>query len=60
MDASSRLARDFRRSALARDALAEKAGREGIRCFTGAVLGENLRMFGLVRSVFERVGYATR
>ena len=39
-------------------ALAEKAGREGIKCLTGAVLGENRRMFGLVRSVFERVGYA--
>ena len=39
-------------------ALAERAGREGVKCFTGAVLGENRRMFGLVRSVFERVGYA--
>jgi GNAT superfamily N-acetyltransferase len=38
--------------------LAEKAGREGVRSFTGSVLGENRRMFGLVRSVFERVGYA--
>jgi GNAT superfamily N-acetyltransferase len=39
-------------------ALAESAGREGVRCFTGAVLGENRRMFGLLRSAFERVGYA--
>src|SRR5215212_5083874 len=39
-------------------ALAESAGREGIKCFTGAVLGENRRMFGLLRSVFERIGYA--
>jgi GNAT superfamily N-acetyltransferase len=39
-------------------ALAESAGREGVKCFTGAVLGENRRMFGLLRSVFERVGYA--
>ena len=39
-------------------ALAEKAVSEGVKCFTGAVLGENRRMFGLVRSVFERVGYA--
>ena len=39
-------------------ALAEKAGHEGVKRFTGAVLGENRRMFGLVRSVFERVGYA--
>jgi GNAT superfamily N-acetyltransferase len=39
-------------------ALAESAGLEGVRCFTGAVLGENRRMFGLLRSAFERVGYA--
>ena len=39
-------------------ALAESAGREGVRCFTGAVLGQNRRMFGLLRSAFERVGYA--
>ena len=39
-------------------ALAESAGRAGIKCFTGAVLGENRRMFGLLRSAFERVGYA--
>ena len=39
-------------------ALAERAGREGIKCFTGAVLGENRRMFDLVRSVFAKVGYA--
>jgi GNAT superfamily N-acetyltransferase len=39
-------------------ALAERAGRDGIKCLTGAVLGENRRMFGLVRSVFERIGYA--
>jgi GNAT superfamily N-acetyltransferase len=39
-------------------ALAERAGCEGVKTFTGAVLGENRRMFGLVRSVFERVGYA--
>ena len=39
-------------------ALAERAGHAGIRCFTGAVLGENRRMFGLLRSAFERVGYA--
>ena len=39
-------------------ALAEKAGREGVKYFTGAVLRENRRMFGLVRSVFERIGYA--
>ena len=39
-------------------ALAESAGREGVKRFTGAVLGENRRMFGLLRSVFERVGYA--
>jgi GNAT superfamily N-acetyltransferase len=38
-------------------ALAERAGREGVKCFTGAVLGQNKRMFGLLRSVFERVGY---
>jgi GNAT superfamily N-acetyltransferase len=37
--------------------LAERAGREGVKCFTGAVLGQNKRMFGLLRSVFERVGY---
>jgi GNAT superfamily N-acetyltransferase len=39
-------------------ALAERAGCEGVQTFTGAVLGENRQMFGLVRSVFERVGYA--
>ena len=39
-------------------ALAEKAGHEGVKSFTGAVLGENRRMFGLVRSVFEKVAYA--
>ena len=39
-------------------ALAEKAGREGVKSFTGAVLGENRRMFGLARSVFEKVAYA--
>jgi GNAT superfamily N-acetyltransferase len=39
-------------------ALAETAGREGVKTFTGAVLGENGPMFGLVRSVFERVRYA--
>ena len=39
-------------------ALAESAAREGVKCFTGAVLGQNRRMFGLLRSVFERVGYA--
>jgi len=39
-------------------ALAEKAGREGVKSFTGAVLKENRRMFGLVRSVFEKVAYA--
>ena len=39
-------------------ALTESAGREGVECFTGAVLGQNRRMFGLLRSVFERVGYA--
>jgi GNAT superfamily N-acetyltransferase len=39
-------------------ALAESAGREGIKCFTGAVLGENRRMFGLLRSAFDRIGYA--
>ena len=39
-------------------ALAERAGCEGVKSFTGAVLGENRRMFGLARSVFERVGYA--
>lgn len=39
-------------------ALAERAGREGVKTFTGAVLGENGPMFGLVRSVFERVRYA--
>ncbi len=38
--------------------LAERAGREGVQTFTAAVLGENRRMFGLVRSVFEGVGYA--
>jgi GNAT superfamily N-acetyltransferase len=38
-------------------ALAEKAVSEGVKCFTGAVLGENRRMFGLIRSVFERIGY---
>jgi GNAT superfamily N-acetyltransferase len=38
--------------------LAERAGREGVKCFTGAVLGENRLMFGLARSVFEKVGYA--
>ena len=39
-------------------ALAESAEREGVKCFTGAVLGQNRRMFGLLRSVFEKVGYA--
>jgi GNAT superfamily N-acetyltransferase len=39
-------------------ALAKSAGHEGVRCFTGAVLGENRQMFGLLRSAFERVGYA--
>jgi len=39
-------------------ALAESAGREGVKCLTGAVLGQNRRMFGLLRSVFERIGYA--
>jgi GNAT superfamily N-acetyltransferase len=39
-------------------ALAERAGSAGIKRFTGAVLGENRRMFGLLRSAFERVGYA--
>lgn len=39
-------------------ALAESAAREGVKCFSGAVLGQNRRMFGLLRSVFERVGYA--
>jgi GNAT superfamily N-acetyltransferase len=39
-------------------ALAERAGREGVKSFTGAVLGENRPMFDLVRSVFERVRYA--
>ena len=39
-------------------ALAERAGREGVERFTGAVLGQNRRMFGLLQSVFERVGYA--
>jgi GNAT superfamily N-acetyltransferase len=39
-------------------ALAESAGREGVKYFTGAVLGHNRRMFGLLRSVFERVGFA--
>ncbi len=39
-------------------ALAERAQREGVKTFTGAVLGENLPMFGLVCSVFERVRYA--
>ena len=39
-------------------ALAERAGREGVKTFTGAVLAENRRMFGLIRSVFESVGFA--
>jgi GNAT superfamily N-acetyltransferase len=39
-------------------ALVDRAGREGVRTFTGAVLGGNRRMFGLVRSVFERVACA--
>ena len=39
-------------------ALAERAQREGVKTFTGAVLGENLPMFGLVCAVFERVRYA--
>jgi RimJ/RimL family protein N-acetyltransferase len=39
-------------------ALTKSAGREGVKHFTGAVLGENRRMFGLLRSAFERVGYA--
>jgi GNAT superfamily N-acetyltransferase len=39
-------------------ALTEKAGREGVETFTGAVLGENRRMFGLVHSVFDKIGYA--
>ena len=39
-------------------ALAEMAEREGVKCFKGIVLGENRRMFGLVRSLFERIGYA--
>lgn len=39
-------------------ALAERARREGVKTLTGAVLGENRSMFGLLRSVFERVRYA--
>jgi GNAT superfamily N-acetyltransferase len=39
-------------------ALAERAGCEGVKTFTSAVLGENRQMFGLVRSVFAKVGYA--
>jgi L-amino acid N-acyltransferase YncA len=39
-------------------ALAERAGQEGVKTFTGAVLGENLSMFGLIRSVFAKVRYA--
>ena len=38
--------------------LADRAGSEGVRTFTGAVLGENRSMFGLVRSVFAKVRYA--
>jgi GNAT superfamily N-acetyltransferase len=39
-------------------ALAERAGREGVKTLTGAVLGENRSMFGLIRSVFAKVRYA--
>ena len=39
-------------------ALAERAGQEGVKTFTGAVLRENRSMFGLVRSVFAKVRYA--
>ncbi len=39
-------------------ALAERAGQEGVKTFNGAVLGENLSMFGLIRSVFAKVRYA--
>ncbi|MBA3424101.1 MAG: GNAT family N-acetyltransferase [Rubrobacteraceae bacterium] len=39
-------------------ALAERARRAGVETFTGAVLGENRRMLGLVRSIFLEVGYA--
>ena len=38
--------------------LARRACREGVKTFTGAVLGENRSMFGLVRSVFAKFRYA--
>jgi GNAT superfamily N-acetyltransferase len=41
-------------------ALAERARDQGVEIFTGAVLGENRRMLGLVRSAFAGVGYAIR
>jgi GNAT superfamily N-acetyltransferase len=39
-------------------ALAARARDRGVETFTGAVLGENRRMLGLVRSAFAGVGYA--
>jgi GNAT superfamily N-acetyltransferase len=39
-------------------ALAARATDQGVETFTGAVLGENRRMLGLVRSTFAGVGYA--
>ncbi len=39
-------------------ALAARAKDRGVETFTGAVLGENRRMLGLVRSAFTEVGYA--
>ncbi len=41
-------------------ALAATARDRGVETFTGAVLGENRRMLGLVRSAFAGVGYAIR
>ncbi len=41
-------------------ALAARARDRGVETFTGAVLGENRRMLGLVRSAFAGVGYAIR
>lgn len=39
-------------------ALAASASDRGVETITGAVLGENRRMLGLVRSTFAGVGYA--
>jgi GNAT superfamily N-acetyltransferase len=41
-------------------ALAARAAEQGVETFTGAVLRENRRMLGLVRSAFAGVGYEIR